>query len=126
MKNYGVIPRPEELEQFNETATKHQVPLVEDILDLLVSNYLINQVARDSTGYYATSDNLEIPYNQEGFDHYSKYDLAYRLQAFNEEAIKLAISNLVDKLRLLGYYVDNLYDEDGETTLVVTWMEEDK
>lgn len=118
---YGVIPRPEDLKQFSEEAISHQVPVVGDILDLLVSKYLLNQVAKHNEGYNSYSETLSIPYNWEGFDHYSKYELIYTLQTFSEGAIKLGAKNLVTKLKSLGYTVEKLYDEDGEIGLAITW-----
>lgn len=123
MIKYGVIPRPEDLKQFNETAISHQVPVVRDILDLLVSKYLLNQLSHHSGGYSPYST-LNIPYDWEGFDHYSKYELIYTLHTFSEEAIKLGTENLVTKLRSLGYTVEKLYDEDGEVGLAITWEEQ--
>lgn len=121
MSKYGVIPRPEDLKQFSETVVSHQVPVVGDILDLLVSKYLMNQVAKHNEGYNSYSETFSIPYDWEGFDHYSRYELIYTLHTFSEKAIKLGVKNLIIKLQSLGYTVDKLYDEDGEIGLAITW-----
>jgi hypothetical protein len=121
MSNYGVIPQPEDLKQFSETAISHQVPVVGDILDLLVSRHLLSQVSKHNWGYSPYPDTFSIPYNREGFYHYDKYELICTLHIFSEEAIKLGTKNLVTKLQSLGYTVEKLYDEDGEIGLAITW-----